>query len=231
MEFDAGDSVLKPLLLIGGASSRMGTRKELLPFPDGRTALEHAIETLHHSVPSAKTIFISLHSRSQVSGIQAILDALRTRREMHVAEEDDHHDIFPAVELLFDGQEEEIGPAAGLLSAHAVDASTKWLVLGCDYPLLPPPALQQLILEYQDPVTCFENEDGFSEPLIAIWSPEALLGLKKNVSNGVCGLNRVVKDSCGKLVKPLREEWITGTNTKDDWEEAMKFVTSQVRAW
>ncbi|KAL2060821.1 hypothetical protein VTL71DRAFT_8873 [Oculimacula yallundae] len=231
MEFEAGGPILKPLLIIGGASSRMGTCKELLRFPDGRTSLEHAIETLRSAVPSAGTIYVSLHDQSQIPGIQTILDSLRVKRESYVASKEHHHDAFPTVELLFNNQEKAIGPAAGLLAAHDKYKDFKWLVLGCDYPLLPPPALQQLILEYQDPITCFENESGFSEPLIAIWGPEALLALENNVSNGAYGLNRVVEEISGKLVKPLRDEWITGTNTMEEWNEAMKVVTSQVRAW
>lgn len=95
------------------------------------------------------------------------------------------------------------------------------MVLGCDYPLLPPSALQQLVLEYQDPVTCFVNEEGFTESLIGIWGPEALAKLGNNVEGGRSRLNGVVKEVGGKIVRPLREGWITGTNTKEEWEKAM----------
>jgi molybdopterin-guanine dinucleotide biosynthesis protein A len=54
---------------------------------------------------------------------------------------------------IFDDQQEDIGLAGGLLAAHAMLPGATFLVLGCDYPLLPPTALQQLILEYITPVT------------------------------------------------------------------------------
>jgi len=98
------------------------------------------------------------------------------------------------------------------------------MVLGCDYPLLPPSALQQLVLEFEGKVTCFENEEGFVELLIGIWGPEVLGVLEENVGRGKSGLNGVVRDVGGKLVKRLREGWIMGTNTRGEWEEAMKVL-------
>ena len=78
---------------------------------------------------------------------------------------------------------------------------------------MPPTALQQLILEYEDPVTCFADEKGGME-VIGIWSPEALWRMK-----GEAEVEReadwVVKGEKGKLVRPLREEWIL----RDDGRE------------
>src|SRR6266536_2366419 len=224
MEFEAGGPVLKPLLLIGGQSSRMGTRKELLHFPDGQLAFERALGTLHSAIPSASTIYISLHDESQTEGIKSRLNDSSQIFKSSKLNPDLQENSVPKLEPIFDDQTEDIGPAAGLLAAHARFPDVKWLVLGCDYPLLPPSALQQLILEFQTPVTCFVNESGFVEPLIAIWDSEALEKLKENVSNGRYGLNDVSKQVGGKMVKPLREEWITGTNTRQEWDEAMGVV-------
>jgi hypothetical protein len=73
MEYEAGGPLLKVLLLIRGESSCMGSRRELLRFPDGRLAIEHALETLHSAVPSASTIYISLHDESQLENIETSL--------------------------------------------------------------------------------------------------------------------------------------------------------------
>jgi molybdopterin-guanine dinucleotide biosynthesis protein A len=64
----------------------------------------------------------------------------------------------------------DIGPAAGLLAAHAHDADTHWLVLTCDYPFVTVEALRQLCEEFEEPVTCFVNRNGFVEPLVAAWA-------------------------------------------------------------
>jgi molybdopterin-guanine dinucleotide biosynthesis protein A len=97
-------------------------------------------------------------------------------------------------------------------------------VLGCDYPLLPPAALQQLILEYEPPLTCFVNAGSFTEPLIAVWSPEALDTLAREVREGRSSLNRVVGMLKGKKVRPWRDTWITRYNTMEEWEEALNVL-------
>ena len=74
MDFEGGGPVLKPILLIGGQSTLMGIPKHLLPFPDSRLAFEHALETLHSAIPSASTIYISIHDESQKQGVQFRLE-------------------------------------------------------------------------------------------------------------------------------------------------------------
>ncbi|OBT84511.1 hypothetical protein VE02_06771 [Pseudogymnoascus sp. 03VT05] len=207
---------IKPLLLIGGQSSRMGSRKELLILPDGRLALQHALDTLWCITCNATSVYLSVRDESQ-------LDAIRFARQKRAQSQS----LRPKIVCIFDNQDEDIGPAAGLLAAHAMFPNATFLVLGCDYPLLSPAALEQLISEYVPPVTCFSNEERFSEPLIAVWAPEALEKLKENVKRGRNGLNAVVKELGGKNIKPLRKEWIKGTNTKKEWDEAMELLLNK----
>lgn len=217
-----------PLLCIGGQSSRMGTRKELLQFPDGLLAFEHALITIHHSIPTAFTIYVSLHDESQLGGIQFRLDfanrsASPTQFPAETSDEYSHSSRPPALETILDSPDlGDIGPAAGLLAAHVAHPTATLLVLGCDYPLLPPAALQQLMLEYEPPLTCFVNAEGITEPMIAIWSPEALHSLAEEVTKGYSGLNRVVSILGGKKVRPLRETWIKGCNSREEWEEILR---------
>jgi molybdopterin-guanine dinucleotide biosynthesis protein A len=220
MEFEGGGPLLKPLLLVGGQSIRMGSRKELLSFPDGRLAFEHSLETLHSAIPTATTIYISIHNDSQKEGFQFRLDDPDYGRIIQPSH-DDHSSKFPELEILIDEPGRDIGPAAGMLAAYNKFPGSKWVVLACGYPLLPPPALQQLILEYQPPVTCLVKESGEIEPLIGIWDPEALNVVKENVESGKNELKELVREMRGKLVEPLRNEWIRSTNTKDEWKDAM----------
>ncbi len=230
------DINIMPLLCIGGQSSRMGTRKELLQFPDGLLAFEHALNTIHNAMPTTSTICISLHNESQLEGIQFRLNT-STRpssplpNPAEVGADEHHHSLrFPEVETIFDDTSHgDIGPAAGLLAAHAAHPAATLLVLGCDYPLLPPAALQQLILEYEPPLTCFVNAEGFTEPLIALWSPKALDALSAEVRAGSNGLNRVVSLLSGKKVMPLRDTWIAGCNVREEWEEALQVLRQRVR--
>lgn len=216
-----------PLLCIGGQSSRI----ELLQFPDGLLAFEHYWATIHVAMPTADRIYISLHDESQLEGIQVRLNSPAQRYAPRLdgagASSDKYHHSsgFPALEPIFDLKEhDDIGPAAGLLATHVAHPAAKLLVLRCDYPLLPPAALHQLLLEYEPPLTCFLNAEGFTEPLIAVWSLEALDALAAQTSEGRVGLNRVVGMLKGKMVRPLRDEWITGCNTRKEWEEALNVL-------
>lgn len=192
--------------------------------------IEHALQTLHSAVPSASTIYISFHNQIQFNDVESLLkDVVARARAAEDAEqvEHDHHHAFPQLKPIFDEQEEDIGSAAGLLAAHSLHPDTKWLVLSCEYPFLPPPALQQLILEYQSPVTCFVNEAGLAKPLVAIWDSEALEKLREGVKSGKSELNGVVEEMNGRLIRPLREQWITRADTKEEWDEAMAVLASK----
>ncbi|KAH6673680.1 bifunctional molybdenum cofactor biosynthesis protein [Halenospora varia] len=228
MEYDSEGPIMKPLLLVGGQSLGMGTRKELLPLPDGRLAFEGALETLHDVLPSARTIYVSVHDEIQFEALEARLKEMRWISKP-VSSDQDHHDqqIVPEVQPIFDHKRQDIGPAAGLLAAHSKLPDSKWIVLGCGYPVLPPPALQQLILEFQPPITCFVNESGLPEPLIGIWDAQALETLKGYLGDGRNTLEEVIPALKGKLVNPLRNEWIMGTNTKEEWEEGMEILRAR----
>ena len=109
-----------------------------------------------------------------------------------------------------------IGPTAGLLAAYHNDPDAHWLVVACDYPLLTHDALRQLYEAYEESVTCFVNAQGWSEPLLAIWSPTALLKLDTNVREGSTGPSKVVNALQGRLVKAEVESWIKGANTQEE---------------
>jgi len=231
MEYDARGPLLEVLLLIGGKCSRTGAPKELLRLPDGRLAFENALETLHSAVPSASTIHLSFHNETQFKDFESPLKEfafrIRVAEDAAQDEHDHHRQAFPELKPIFDHQEEDIGPAAGLLAAHSLYPDAKWLALSCDYPLLPPPALQQLILEYQSPITCFVSESGRAETLIAIWDSEALKKLKESVNDGRYELNGIVEVVKGRLIRPLREQWITCADSREKWDQAMEILESR----
>ena len=126
--------------------------------------------------------------------------------------------------LLDDPEHGSIGPAAGLLAAHATDPEAHWLVLACDYPVAQFASMRQLLQEFEGPVTCFENEDGFCEPLFALWSPEALEKLAENVEKGKTGPSWTVREMGGKLIKPRDSRWLINTNTPEEWNAALTLL-------
>ncbi|TLD33677.1 hypothetical protein PspLS_00920 [Pyricularia sp. CBS 133598] len=241
---------MRPLLLAGGRSTRMGSPKHLLPLPDGQPLYLQLAKTLHAACPDLGTVFISLAHDS-------ILDhTLRTATEQGpcvLAPEDlqpfdglstlnKHHE--PSLKVLMDegkdSRQESTGPAAGLLAAHRAYPDVSWLVLACDFPFCTTEVLQQLQSEYQTPVTCFRNDEGFIEPLLAIWSPEALRRLEDNTANGKSSPSAVVRQLGGLVLAPPRQTGcnedgepdfsdgpekisrLFNVNTKEEWEEALR---------
>ncbi|KAK8194396.1 hypothetical protein M8818_007586 [Zalaria obscura] len=129
--------------------------------------------------------------------------------------------------LIYDGDgSSDIGPAAGLLAAYDADPEAHWLVLACDYPHITASDLGALLEAYEAPVTCFVNEEGFHEPLVALWSPEALRKLRQNVSNGINGPARTIKMLNGKRMRPEREMALFNANTPQEWETALQMARS-----
>lgn len=216
MEYNAEGPILKPLLIVGGDSTTEGTRRELLSLPNGKLLYEHSLQNLHEALPRAKIIYVSIHSESQKQ-------ALTTDKLQHQSETDpSHHDHdpdhapqkFPDLQFLINDKNEdnESDPVTALRTAHHQFPDSKFLVTSCEYPLLGPAALQQLILEYEEPVTCFMNGNGVIQPLIGIWGLKALK--KMDASGG--DLGTLVRDLGGKVVKPLREEWIRGSESEEE---------------
>jgi molybdopterin-guanine dinucleotide biosynthesis protein A len=200
---------LKILILAGGHSSRMGSPKHLLPLPDGPLYL-HLIQILHKALPNITTYYISLADRSVTD------ERLRNGNANIVYTPSAPTTII--LSIITDTALTEMGPAAGLLAAHKHDQSATWLVIACDYPLLKAAAVSQLVDSYEEPATCFRNDEGFSEPLLGIWSPQALSNLRENVESGRSGPSYTLKRLGSKLVEPMHQEWLTNVNTKQEWE-------------
>jgi molybdopterin-guanine dinucleotide biosynthesis protein A len=210
-------NLMKVLILAGGHSSRMGSPKHLLPLPDGPLYIQ-LIRILHDALPEAKTVHFSIANRSS-------LDETLRNGIVHLPSKGYSSPI--PLKLITDETEDDMGPAAGLLAAHRSDPTATWLVIACDYPLLQAAAVHQLIESYEAPATCFRNADGFSEPLLGIWSPHALQTLDENVSNGRSGPAYTLRRLDSKLIAPVQEEWLTNVNTKQEWESAKPRMQDQ----
>ncbi|MGH8025094.1 MAG: NTP transferase domain-containing protein [Pseudoxanthomonas sp.] len=160
---------LHGLVLTGGASARMGRDKALLDR-QGEPQLQATFRLLSAHVQSC---FVSLRRDQQAESIRAALPGI------------------------FD-EMEEIGPAAGLLAAHAAYPDAAWLVLACDLPLLQTSTLTDLIrardgrhaaIAYRSPA------DGLPEPLCALWEPTALARLSQQAQAGRYRLRDVLQSA------------------------------------
>ena len=148
------------LVLAGGQSTRMGQDKGSLIFHscDQRTYCVNILQQF------CKETFISC------------------RREQKIC----WSNFCSPPPLIYD-ENRSIGPANGMLAAHAFAPNYAWLVLACDFPWVDSDALAMLIahrnrhvdaIVYRDPIT------GIDQPLIAIWEPQGLHQLKIQVAAG-----------------------------------------------
>jgi molybdopterin-guanine dinucleotide biosynthesis protein A len=153
---------VKVLILAGGHSSRMGTLKHLLEVA-GVPLYARLCQILHEELPNTRTHHTSL-SKGPTKD-DALCNALL---------ELPSDDSAMQLKIIEDDVSLDIGPAAGLLAEHEFDTTATWLVLACDYPFIQAATVRQLPENYEPPVTCFKNADGFSEPLLGLWSPNRL---------------------------------------------------------
>jgi molybdopterin-guanine dinucleotide biosynthesis protein A len=213
---------MNPLILAGGKSTRMGSPKHLLPMPDRRPLYQHQIDLLHKSCPEARTIYISLAHDSELDGFlhQA------SRQSQSLTPEG------PKIEMIIDKEtsqsEESKGPASGILAAFQHDPDATWLVVACDYPCITTSALNQLKTEYKPPVTCFRNLEGFCEPLLGIWSPQAIRHLKENCEKGKLSPSKAIKELDGLVILPHGDADVVlrNVNNREEWEDALKSLSN-----
>lgn len=211
------NNMIQPLLLAGGHSTRMGTRKELLCVYNEIPVYEHQLIRLRIACPDADAVYLSLPNPGALA---PILENPRIERLTETSLQLYHEKFTFPVHVLYD--DADVGPAGGLLAAHRDDPDASWLVVACDYPFFSISAMKQLYKETTTPVTCFENSDGIYEPLLGIWSGPALSHLEENVKNGILGPKSVILKSQGKTIRPLDENWLYNMNTPVEYEGALR---------
>lgn len=136
----------------------MGSPKYLLPLADERPIYQHLLKRASCLAANIDGLYISL----------------RHVQQSHKLEQSDTSDL--PFDVVYDSSlplpseaSSDIGPAAGLLAAFQEDAEATWLVIACDYPRIHTTHLQTLIDSYDGRLTCFQNAEGWPEPLVGVW--------------------------------------------------------------
>ncbi|PCG91780.1 Molybdenum cofactor guanylyltransferase [Penicillium occitanis (nom. inval.)] len=212
---------LRVLILAGGQSSRMGSRKELLPHPSGVPMYQYLLHIIGQACPELNTVYMSVKNKEFVPPFEM----------QHNQSRGDNI----SVQFIYDQQlnnrdESNIGPAAGLLAAYSTNPETDWLVVACDFPLLTVRTLTRLIAaqeQQSSSLTCYRNSKGFCEPLLAVWSPEALEKLAENVKQGRTGPRFVLDElSDARVMSPEDDVELFNVNTIEEWEKACNLFKS-----
>ncbi|KXH53292.1 molybdenum cofactor biosynthesis protein C [Colletotrichum salicis] len=230
-----GLPAMRPLLLAGGKSTRMGTPKHLLRMPDETPLYRRQLQLLRTIFPEPQTIFISLAQESETDEFldELLAQAATTPADQSPESEDCKTPSRPRIQILRDYHPANVdarysaagGPAAGLLAAYRYDAWAYWVVLACDYPLIPAEAFFHLFVKRDAvPVTCFRTAEGVCEPLLAIWAPPALSRLAERVARGHPRPEETARELDGLMVDAPAEceWWLTNVNTMEEWVKAVE---------
>lgn len=171
---------LKGLVLCGGWSTRMQENKSNIVY-HGMPQWQYLVSLLQEFLPE---VYISCR-REQLAD-------------------------FSGYSLLIPDTVTQGGPSAGLLSAHALQPETAWLILACDLPLLSRQSLELLINSRdagKNATTFISPVNQLPEPLIAIWEPSGLGALESNVLAGTnCPRKTMLNASIKTLHNPFAVE-------------------------
>ncbi|MCX6290371.1 MAG: NTP transferase domain-containing protein [Bacteroidetes bacterium] len=171
------------LVLTGGKSSRMGAEKGLLDY-HGKPQQFHVYDLLRSF---CKQVFISCRADQLLNipdGYEVITDEPRYSN---------------------------IGPMAGLLSAHKKFPEASFLVTGCDYPFLTLDHLAELVSarnETNDAICFLNPETNIEEPLIAIYENRSFQALFENFESGKYSLRHFLREVDTKKVVPVSSEFL-----------------------
>ncbi len=180
---------LNGLVLVGGKSRRMGTDKSVLQY----------------------------HNKPQRDVVIDILDKFCKKTKVSCRPEQAgelvySHDVLPDTFL-------GLGPMGAILSAFRQQPDSAWLVVACDLPLLDEEALRYLV-ENRDPsaiATAYRSqENGFPEPLVAIWEPKSYPVLLQFLAQGYSCPRKVLINSQVHLLDAPNPDVLMNVNTPDE---------------
>ncbi len=168
------EAPLRACLLIGGRSSRMGRPKHLIRGKNGLTWLENTVHLLQ-----SFTTQIVISGRGDVP---AGLDSLVRLADV------------PDVQ----------GPLTGILAAMRWHPDSCWLLLACDMPNITSEALEWLLAtrhpDFWGTLPRLK-EDGFVEPLLALYEPQAKNYFEELCASGCLRISMIAERS--KIVTPV----------------------------
>lgn len=193
------------IVLAGGRSSRMGQDKASLTY-HGRPQLHVAFDLLSDFVERA---FVSVRPGQDDDPVRGALPQITD-------------------------QMESVGPAAGLLAAHAAHPQAAWIALACDLPQLDRATLEALVAARtgtHDAYTFDSTFDGKPEPLCAIWEPAALEVLARQVAEeGKICPRRALMSGHTQRLPPRSSGALDNINTPQEREAALARLESSCRA-
>lgn len=193
-------SPLNGLVLAGGRSTRMGTRKDLIKW--------HTKEQRYHLADMLKDfceeVFISCRP-DQEKELNGAYKALT--------------DAIP-----------DTGPLGGILSAFQSRPGKAFLVIACDLPLINEETLRFLVAnrDVTRIATTYKNpSDDLPEPLIAIWEPGSYPVLLSFLEKKIASPRAVLINSDIAILQPPYPEALLNVNTPEEAVEISQILEKQ----
>lgn len=178
------------LVLAGGRSTRMGSDKASLRH-NGETQLDRAVGLL---AKRTARVFVSTRADQADDPLRAQYSCLVDRYE-------------------------NMGPAAGILTALEYAPNSAWLVLACDLPNVDDETLAYLVehASAAHPATAYQSSsDDLPEPLCAIYRPAMREVVAKFLADGIkCPRKMLIRsDTC--LLRQPRPDALLNVNRPED---------------
>jgi molybdopterin-guanine dinucleotide biosynthesis protein A len=175
-------------VLVGGKSRRMGRPKQLLEI-GSKTIIENVVSALTTEVEEVVLL--------GAGPIPAALEGLRKIADAEGCQ----------------------GPMAGLLGGMRAEPEASWVAAPCDLPLLRSEAVRWLVRRRQTGTwAVFPSLEGFVEPLLALYEPEARTLLETAAAAGEHALHRLVQNPRIATAEPpgsLRRCWFNANTPQE----------------
>jgi molybdenum cofactor guanylyltransferase len=197
---EAAAAPLYGLILVGGASSRMGRPKWSIEYRGEPQA--HRVARLLAGF--CDRVFLSVAPGQDTTGMPD-LPALEDRFPMR-------------------------GPVAGLLSAMEAHPEAAWLALACDLPFVEEKTLRKLVASRRrfGIATAYRSaHDELPEPLCAIWEPRSRQRLLQALGVGMGCPRKVLIESATHLVELDDPQALDNANTQEDFWAALSRLSSE----
>ncbi|APB34084.1 bifunctional molybdopterin-guanine dinucleotide biosynthesis protein MoaC/MobA [Gloeomargarita lithophora Alchichica-D10] len=179
------------LILTGGHSKRMGQDKALLNYH----GQPYAIDLYKLMQSYCQQVYLSARPNQWLETPLASLPTLPD----HVS---------------------SVGPISGLLTAFQTYPNVNWLVIACDLMQVKASTIEYLLTHYEGMTiaTCYTNlEQGFPEPLCAIYTPKAHRIFTEAYQAGIYCPVKILKPQPCTLINPQNVCELMNINTPEDY--------------
>lgn len=191
---------IKPIaggILSGGLSSRMGTAKDRLQLPDGRSMIQSVLDAL-----------LLVCNEVIVAGSELPL-LLKENERVHFVK-----DNYPGG-----------GPLAGIEAILSTGYSDAYLIAACDQPFLNQELLRKLVPEQRE-MPCFYDcsHNGIIEPLPGYYPVSMLADVRDSLRRNRRALKSLIADSDVLLleIEASSSQLLRSVNTPEEFKAAGK---------